>query len=125
MERKFLLGTYDDGTTTPEMQMATSRIRIMRTKMKLKLQLMRKLQVKAKVKLVAVSSMEIVMTIRAKSWQPRSPQLTAALELCRDSHITTKPTHSYSSVHHTYIYVEQPRAQALQTLVSRAASAIY
>jgi hypothetical protein len=44
---------------------------------------------------------------------------------CRDSHITTKPTHSYNSAHHTYIYVERPRAPPLQTPVSRAVSAIY
>jgi len=30
--------------------------------------------------------------------------------LCRDSHITTKPTHSYNSAHHTYIYIEHARS---------------
>ena len=29
---------------------------------------------------------------------------------CRDGHITTKPTHSYNSAHHTYIHIEHARS---------------
>ena len=34
---------------------------------------------------------------------------------CRDGHITTKPTHSYNSAHHTYIYIERTRLSRLSS----------
>jgi hypothetical protein len=58
---------------------------------------------------------EISLASRMARWLPwvstsSFSSIASGRGECRDSHITTKPTHSYNSAHHTYIYIERARS---------------